>query len=112
MQKGEFTIKVAIAWHALPYYGARLMRPVVSELGESIAIVATRGPQSTEEIEAALGASIRIAPEDPHLSWSQLGMRTPDLFFHSGWAYPSFRSLAREVKRRSGTVVCMVDNTR
>jgi glycosyltransferase involved in cell wall biosynthesis len=111
MQKDEFTMKVAIAWHALPYYGARLMRPVVSRLGERIAIIATRGPQSPEEIEAALGTSIRIAPEDPHLRWSQLGMQPPDLFFHSGWAYPNFRSLAREVKRGSGTVVSMVDNS-
>jgi glycosyltransferase involved in cell wall biosynthesis len=111
MQEHEFTMKVAIAWHALPYYGARLMRPVASKLGERIAIIATRGPQSTEELEAALGASIRITPEDPHLRWSQLGMQPPDLFFHSGWAYPNFRSLAREVKRGRGAVVSMVDNT-
>ena len=111
MQQDEFKMRVAIAWHGLPYYGARLIRPVVDKLGERIAIIATRGPQSPEEIEAALGSSICVAPEDPHLRWSQLGLQVPDLFFHSGWAYPNFRSLAREVKRRSGTVVCMVDNT-
>jgi glycosyltransferase involved in cell wall biosynthesis len=111
MQEDAFTMSVAIAWHGLPYYGARLMRPVVSKLGERIAIIATQGPQSLQEIEDALGSSICIAPEDPHLRWSKLGIQVPDLFFHSGWAYPNFRSLAREVKRRSGTVVCMVDNT-
>jgi glycosyltransferase involved in cell wall biosynthesis len=110
MQEDEFTMRVAIAWHGLPYYAARLIRPVVNKLGKRIAIIATRGPQSPEEIEAALGSSICIAPEDPHLRWSQLGLQVPDLFFHSGWAYPNFRSLAREVKRRSGTVVSMVDN--
>ena len=111
MQENELTMRVAVAWHGLPYYGARLMRPVVSKLGEGIAIIATPGPQSAEEIEVALGSSICIAPEDPHLRWNQLGMQVPDLFFHTGWAYPSFRSLAREIKRRNGTVVSMVDNT-
>jgi len=110
MQEGELTMRVAVAWHGLPYYGARLMRPVVSKLGERIAIIATQGPQSTEEIEAALDSSICIAPEDSHLRWNQLGMQVPDLFFHSGWAYPNFRALAQEVKRRNGTVVSMVDN--
>jgi glycosyltransferase involved in cell wall biosynthesis len=111
MQEDDLTMRVAIAWHGLPYYGARLMQPVVNKLGERIAIIATKGPQSSQEIEAALGSSICIAPEDPHLRWSQLGMQVPDLFFHSGWAYPNFRSLAREVKRRGGIVVSMVDNT-
>ena len=111
MREGELTMRVAVAWHGLPYYGARLMRPVVSELGERIAIITTPGQQSPEEIEAALGSSICIAPEDSHLRWNQLGMQIPDLFFHSGWSYSNFRSLAREVKRRGGTVVSMVDNT-
>ena len=110
MQEDEFTMRVAIAWHGLPHYGARLIRPVVDRLGERIAIIATQGPQSAEEIEAALGSSICIVPEDPQLRWNQLGMQVPDLFFHTGWAYPNFRSLAREVKRQNGTVVSMVDN--
>ncbi len=111
MQEDGFTMRVAVAWHGLPYYGARLLRPVVSKLGKRIAIIATQGPQSSEEIEAALGSSICIAPEDSHLCWNQLDLQVPNLFFHSGWAYPNFRSLAREVKRQGGTVVSMVDNT-
>ncbi len=110
MQEDDFTMRVAVAWHGLPYYGARLMRPVVSKLRERIAIIATQGPRSPQEIEAALGTSICIAPEDPRLRWNQLGLQVPHLFFHSGWAYPNFRSLAREVKRQGGTVVTMVDN--
>ncbi|MGA2570167.1 MAG: glycosyltransferase [Terracidiphilus sp.] len=105
-------MRVAIAWHGLPYYGARLIRPVAAKLGDRIAVIATPGPQSSEEIEAALGAPIHIAPEDPDLSWRQLAIAAPDLFFHTGWAYANFRSLAREVERRGGTVVSMVDNSR
>lgn len=104
-------MRVTVAWHGLPYYGARLLRPVVREWANEIAIIATPGPQSRAEVETALGASIHIAPESPHLSWNELGLQVPDLFFHSGWAYANFRSLAREVKRRGGAVVSMVDNT-
>lgn len=104
-------MRVSIAWHGLPYYGARLLRPVVCELADRIAVIATPGPQPPEEIEAALGAPVHIAPEDSNLSWAHLDMRAPDLFFHTGWAYANFRSLAREVKRSGGIVVSMVDNT-
>jgi glycosyltransferase involved in cell wall biosynthesis len=88
------------------------MRLIVPELGDKIAILATPGPQSQQEIEGALGAPIHIAPEVSDLRWRQLGLEVPQLFFHTGWAYPNFRSLAREVKKGGGAVVCMVDNSR
>lgn len=103
-------MKIAIAWHGLPYYGARLIRPVVAELGDMLSVIATPGPQSRSEVESALGASIQLAPEDPNLRWDKLGMQVPDLFLHTGWAHANFRSLAKEVKRAGGTVVSMVDN--
>jgi glycosyltransferase involved in cell wall biosynthesis len=105
-------MKVAIAWHGLPYYAARQIQPVAGELEERLSVLATPGPQTLDEIEAALGAKIQMVAEDPHLNWKRIGMATPDLFFHTGWAYPNFRNLAREVKRHGGMVVCMIDNTR
>jgi glycosyltransferase involved in cell wall biosynthesis len=105
-------MKVAIAWNGLPFYGARLMRPIISELGSSVEILATKGPQSQKDIEEALGATICMIEAQSRTNWKQLEMQVPDLFFHTGWAYPSFHALAREVKNHGGTVVCMVDNSR
>jgi len=105
-------MRVAIAWHGLPFYGARLMRPVVSELGVRLTILTTQGPQPRKDIEEALGARVHLIAAQGDASWEQLGLQVPDLFLHTGWAYPSFRALAREVKCHDGTVVCMVDNTR
>ena len=105
-------MKVAIAWHGLPFYGARLLRPLIRELGSNIMILATKGPQTQGVIERELGAKIRMITANGHLTWTQLGMQVPDLFLHTGWAYASFRSLAHEVKFHNGMVVCMVDNSR
>jgi glycosyltransferase involved in cell wall biosynthesis len=105
-------MRVAIAWHGLPFYAARLMRPVVSKLGANLTILATEGPQSPEKIEEALGAPIKLISDHGRLSWKQLRIEPPELFLHTGWAYQSFHALAHGVKEQGGTVVCMVDNTR
>lgn len=105
-------MKVAIAWNGLPYYGARLMRPVVEKLGAEIAVLGTPGPQSRQEIEDTLGAPVSLIALTERICWKQLGMQVPELFIHSGWSYPSFCSLAREVKMRGGIVASMIDNPR
>lgn len=103
---------VVVAWYGLPFYGARLMRLAVTELRGRIEILATTGPQLLSEVESALGQSIHLVEGKARLHWEDIGLAVPDLFIHTGWRYAQFNLLAREVKRRGGTVVCMVDNSR
>jgi glycosyltransferase involved in cell wall biosynthesis len=43
------------------------------------------------------------------VSWRELGLEVPRVYFQSGWAYPAFSALGTEVKRQGGHVIGMSD---
>lgn len=46
-----------------------------------------------------------------HLSWKDLGLKIPDIYFKDGWYKKSLSSLGREVKNNGGKIVLLSDNT-
>ena len=107
MQNGS----VVIAWNGLPNYAARLLSHLST--GEfPIQIIGSDGPTPRDEIEKILGRSVTWVDTGKPVQWSDIHLEIPDLFVHTGWAYPGFNSLARAVKRSKGRVVLMSDNNR
>ncbi len=104
-------VDIAIAWEGLPVYGARLIAAGRNALGaESLVVLGTRPSVPLEGIESNLGQSVHWLSREHCSTWSDLGLKVPRIFIHTGWAYPYFNALADEVLREEGRVVSMVDN--
>ena len=48
--------------------------------------------------------------KDQHLSWKDLGLEIPDIYFQAGWYKKSLSSLGKEVKNNGGKVILLSDN--
>jgi glycosyltransferase involved in cell wall biosynthesis len=103
--------KVCIAWKWFPYYAA-------AEIGRShsgqshcdLRLLGTKSARPYGDLSKVAACEIFWLEEGQELSWSSIGQAVPDLFICSGWAEPSFLSLAKDCKRHGGRVVAMVDN--
>jgi glycosyltransferase involved in cell wall biosynthesis len=101
-----------IAWNGLPYYAARLLSHLRERPDVTIQVIGSEGPTPRDQIEKILGQSVVWMDPSRPAQWTDLGLKIPKLFIHTGWAYPGFNSLARDVKRSKGSVVSMIDNNR
>ena len=104
-------LSIAISWHRLPLYAARLIRAGVQSISEPVHIIASKPPALVNEVEQALGQPVHWIDTAKTCSWSDLGISTPELFFQSGWLSKAFRNLGREVHQNGGRVVCFSDNS-
>lgn len=102
-------LRIAFSWNGLPQYAARLLRAAVDSLGADCVVIGSRPSVPVEGMEAALGQPIHWIDASKPSSWAALGIPVPDLFFQSGWGYPAFNALGREVKRTGGRVVGFCD---
>lgn len=107
----ETNSRIAISWHGLPPYAARLIRTGVQSLGESVHIIASKPPALVDEVEQTLGQPVHWIDTAKTCSWSDLGLSTPEIFFQAGWLSKAFRNLGREVHQNGGRVVCLSDNS-
>jgi len=103
-------LDVAIAWHGLPFYAARLIRAGRERYGANIAVIGTRPKVPIQGIEEALGQNVTWIRDDECLNWQEIGISVPRIFFQTGWRYPAFNRLGAEVRKSGGAVVAMVDN--
>jgi hypothetical protein len=89
---------IAVSWHGLPQYAARLLRVFCDQAHEEVAVVGTRPQVPVRGIEEALGRPIKWI-EEAHASliWSDIGMPIPDVYVQSGWGCRPFVSLGKEV---------------
>ena len=101
---------VAFSWNGLPQYAARLLRAAIVEVGQPCVVIGSRPSVPIQGVEEALGQSIRWVDARQSVTWSELGLAVPDIYFQSGWAYPAFSALGKEVKSRGGKVCLLMDN--
>ena len=100
---------IAFSWYGLPQYAARELRAALDRLGDDCAIIGSKPSVPVEGMERALGHPIHWVDAEKPVSWSELGLDVPRLFFQSGWAYPAFTALGAEAKRAGGRVIGMSD---
>ncbi|WP_376705428.1 glycosyltransferase [Mesorhizobium sp. ISC25] len=60
-------------------------------------------------MEQVLGQPVNWINARKPVSWSDIGVPVPRLFMQSGWSYPAFSALGREVKLAGGQVVGLSD---
>jgi len=98
-----------LSWHGLQQFSARLFRAVLDRLGEDCIVIGSRSPVPVKGMEAVLRRPIRWIDATRPVTWREVGLDVPDVFMQSGWAYPAFNALGREVKAAGGHVVGLTD---
>jgi glycosyltransferase involved in cell wall biosynthesis len=101
---------VAFSWNGLPQYAARLIAAAVREQGQPCPVVGSRPTVPVRGVEEALGQPVHWVDADKPVSWTELGLTVPKVYFQSGWAYPAFNSLGEEVRAAGGKVCLLMDN--
>lgn len=103
---------VFFSWWGLPDYAARCIRASIDRLPGNVAVVGTRSRMPIRGMEDSLGQPvIWIEGDSNKLSWRDLGLHPPDLFFQGGYHLPAFRALGAECKRNGGKVICLADTS-
>ena len=103
--------EIAIAWHGLPFYAARLIRRGIHRLGKKVTVIGTRPSVPIRGMEEALDQPVNWIDPDSNATWRALGLPVPRLFLETGWAIPAFNRLSSQVKATGGKVVALVDNS-
>lgn len=101
--------RVAISWHGLPQYAARLIRRAIDLLGGNCIVIGSKPEVPVLGMETVLNQRIHWLDPDLPQSWSQLGLEIPEIFVQSGWSFPAFSHLGSEVKRNGGIVIGLSD---
>ena len=101
--------RMAFSWNGLPQYAARLLRAAIDRLGEECIVVGSKPTVPVEGMERALGQKVYWVDADKPARWSDLGLVQPRVFVQSGWSYPAFATLGREVKAAGGAVIGLSD---
>ena len=101
---------IAFSWNGLPQYAARLLAAVRQERGQTFPVIGSRPAVPVGGIEEALGWPAHWVEATRPVSWKELGLPVPKVFFQSGWAYPAFNSLGDEVRAAGGKVCLLMDN--
>lgn len=103
--------RIAVSWHNLPVYAARLISAGIQNLSEPVEIIASKQPHLVTQVENTLNQPIHWIDSSQACSWSDLGLNPPEIFFQSGWLSKAFNSLGEEVRQNGGQVVCLSDNS-
>jgi glycosyltransferase involved in cell wall biosynthesis len=103
------TMQVAFSWNGLPQYAARLIRGALDRVGENCIVVGSKPSVPVLGMEEALKSPVHWLDASQATNWQALGCEVPNIFVQSGWAYPAFSSLGREVKERGGRVIGLSD---
>jgi glycosyltransferase involved in cell wall biosynthesis len=103
--------QIAIAWNGLPFYAACLIKAGIERLGETVTVIGSYPLVPIIGMEDALGQKILWIDAELACTWNSLGLEIPKVFFHTGWSYRGFNSLAKEVKTSGGHVISLIDNS-
>ena len=102
-------VSIVFSWYGLPQYAARLIRAAIELLDHECAVIGSRPTVPVLGVEEALGQKvIWVDPMKP-LTWRDVGIEVPQIFIQSGWSYPAFASLGRQVKANGGNVIGLSD---
>lgn len=108
-QEGSQACGIAFSWNGLPQYAARLIRAAIDRLGEPCVVVGSRPSVPVEGMERVLGQPVHWVDANRPVSWRDLGLAVPHIFVQSGWSYPAFTALGREVKVAGGRIIGLSD---
>jgi glycosyltransferase involved in cell wall biosynthesis len=101
--------KIAFSWNGLPQYAARLMKTTIDRLRENCTVIGSQPCLPVRGMEEVLGQAVHWVDASQPVSWSELGLEVPLIFVQSGWSYPAFCALGREVKASGGKVIGISD---
>lgn len=101
---------IAFSWNGLPQYAARLLAAAGREFGRPFPVIGSRPAVPVAGIEEALGWPAHWVDATRPVSWKDLGLSVPRVYFQSGWAYPAFNALGNEVRDSGGKVCLLMDN--
>ena len=101
--------RVAFSWNGLPQFAARLFRAAMDRLGRDCVVVGSRPEFPVEGMERVLRCKVHWVDAGKPVTWAELGLQPPDIFFQSGWSYPAFSDLGRQVRAAGGQVICISD---
>ena len=102
--------QLAIAWSGLPPYAAYCLRALVEAYSERITILGTKADVPHTGIESIIGQEVVWLERKQQYRWADLGLKVPSHFIHTGWAYPAFNSLGKEVRTQGGRRYSMIDS--
>ena len=102
--------KIVLAWDGLPNYAAHLIQAARLQIDDLFPVIGTVPDVPTKGMEDILGKKITWLKAGRKYSWREIDLEVPDIFFHSGWRYPHFISLADEVRHKGGVAVGIFDN--
>jgi glycosyltransferase involved in cell wall biosynthesis len=107
---GKF--RIAFAWSGFPDYAARCIRAVIDRHPGQVDVIGTPPVVPIEGMEDSLGQSVTwIQGSESNITWSDLGLECPDLFFRGGHFLPAFRNLGLNCKQNGGWLVTQSDAT-
>lgn len=109
MQTRDKSPKIALPWNGMPQYAARLIRAAIDRLGEDCIVVSSKPGVPVNGMEEALGQPVHWVDATRSVSWDNLGLDVPSIFVQSGWSFPAFLALGREVKAIGEQVIGLSD---
>lgn len=102
--------KIVISWNELPKYAAYAIKEIIKKNPE-IEIISIKSKLPIKNIDKIINKKIYWIKKDINLSWKDLGLKIPDIYFQAGWYIKSFSNLGKEVKQNGGKVVLLSDNS-
>lgn len=106
---GHADAKIAFSWNGLPQYAARLIRAAIDCLEEPCAIVGSPPNVPVAGMENVLCQRVHWLDARKPATWEDLNLSIPSIFVQSGWSYPAFVGLGRQVKEYGGHVIGLSD---
>ena len=101
---------LAIAWSGLPPYAAYCLRALVEAYPGRITILGTQADVPHAGIKSMVGQEVVWLERNQQYHWADLGLGVPSHFIHTGWAYPAFNALGKEVQAQGGRRYSMIDS--
>jgi glycosyltransferase involved in cell wall biosynthesis len=101
---------IVIAWNGMPIYAAKSIYALRQELSMDFPVLYTKSQMPIIGLETIISKNIFCIDFGQSHSWSDLGIKVPLIFFHSGWGYKHFNNLAKEVRENGGIVIGLFDN--
>jgi glycosyltransferase involved in cell wall biosynthesis len=103
-------MRIVVSWNELPVYGAKLINAGLSIPGITVHVVATKPTIPIFGMDEILEGKIIWIEKEQLVTWADLNLEIPDLFFQAGWYINSFMFLGKQVKDNQGKVILLSDN--
>jgi glycosyltransferase involved in cell wall biosynthesis len=102
---------ITIGWEGLPPYAIAALNVASKMLQDPFVVLSpdVRRPGIDDDAATRLKI-VHVDKNQRAPSWKGLKLQPPEIFIHTGWAYPHWNALGAEVRKAGGKLVIMVDN--